>query len=104
MKTQLLLLVLLSSSLMAQAPQSGGTSGIRFEDATAKSGIQFTHSFGAQQLGSLLEDDALTGVGAKGRGDDFVSQPELDEIEIGINLRNLQPRLFLLDVVAERFE
>ena len=30
-------------------------STIRFEDATAKSGIQFTHSFGAQELGSLLE-------------------------------------------------
>lgn len=28
---------------------------IRFEDATAQSGIAFTHSFGAEQLGSLLE-------------------------------------------------
>ena len=28
---------------------------IRFEDATAKSGIDFTHSFGSRQLGSLLE-------------------------------------------------
>src|SRR5205807_6334402 len=28
---------------------------IRFEDATAHSKIAFTHSFGAQKLGSLLE-------------------------------------------------
>jgi len=35
-------------------------SAIRFEDATAKAGIQFTHSFGAEQLGSLLES---TGAG-----------------------------------------
>jgi hypothetical protein len=33
---------------------------IRFEDATAQSGIQFTHSFGAEKLGSLLES---TGAG-----------------------------------------
>ena len=34
---------------------------IRFEDATRKAGISFTHSFGAAQLGSLLES---TGAGA----------------------------------------
>ena len=28
---------------------------IRFEDATEKAGINFTHSFGSAQLGSLLE-------------------------------------------------
>ena len=33
---------------------------IRFEDATASSGIAFTHSFGAERLGSLLES---TGAG-----------------------------------------
>jgi enediyne biosynthesis protein E4 len=33
---------------------------IKFEDATAKAGIQFTHSFGAERLGSLLES---TGAG-----------------------------------------
>jgi len=33
---------------------------IRFEDATAESGIRFTHSFGARKLGSLLES---TGAG-----------------------------------------
>ena len=33
---------------------------IRFEDATPASGIQFTHSFGARKLGSLLES---TGAG-----------------------------------------
>src|SRR5271165_1503047 len=41
-----------SSLLLAQAPSAPT---IRFEDATAASGIQFTHSFGAQKLGSLLE-------------------------------------------------
>ena len=34
---------------------------IRFEDSTRKAGIAFTHSFGAEQLGSLLES---TGAGA----------------------------------------
>ena len=42
----------LSCAVLAQAPP---TSTIRFEDATAASGINFTHSFGAQKLGSLLE-------------------------------------------------
>ena len=55
MKSRLALLLLLSSCLMAQT-----ASTIRFEDATGKSGIQFTHNFGAQQLGSLLES---TGAG-----------------------------------------
>jgi hypothetical protein len=36
----------------AQAPVQ---SAIRFEDATDKSGIEFTHSFGSAKLGSLLE-------------------------------------------------
>ena len=49
--------------LPAQSPgtlpaQSAGP--IRFEDATAQSGIDFTHSFGAEKLGSLLES---TGAG-----------------------------------------
>ena len=41
-----------------QAPAAtvAGTSGkIRFEDASDKAGIRFTHSFGSRQLGSLLE-------------------------------------------------
>jgi len=42
----------LTCASLAQAPPS---STIRFEDRTAASGIQFTHSFGAQKLGSLLE-------------------------------------------------
>jgi len=50
--------LLLSSTLLAQAAPPSGA--IRFEDATAASGIQFTHSFGAQKLGSLLES---TGAG-----------------------------------------
>jgi hypothetical protein len=47
--------LLLSSVAFAQAPAASAPSPIRFEDATAKSGIQFTHSFGAEKLGSLLE-------------------------------------------------
>jgi hypothetical protein len=45
------------AALVAQSPTA---SPIRFEDATATSGIQFTHSFGAEKLGSLLES---TGAG-----------------------------------------
>ena len=37
----------------SQTPEAKST--IRFEDATAKAGIDFTHSFGAAKLGSLLE-------------------------------------------------
>ena len=52
-------LLVISAALTSEA-QTVSTSSIRFEDATAKSGIQFTHSFGAQKLGSLLES---TGAG-----------------------------------------
>jgi hypothetical protein len=48
---------------MAQtAPQaaSAPSNTIKFEDATASSGINFTHSFGSRKLGSLLES---TGAG-----------------------------------------
>ncbi|MBZ5625129.1 MAG: CRTAC1 family protein [Acidobacteriia bacterium] len=44
--------------LAAQQPASGP---IRFEEVSAQAGIQFTHSFGAEKLGSLLES---TGGGA----------------------------------------
>src|SRR5512141_1599076 len=44
----------------AAKPPAPAQDQIRFEDATAKSGISFTHSFGAQRLGSLLES---TGAG-----------------------------------------
>jgi len=37
------------------APQTPPASVIRFEDASNKAGINFTHSFGSRQLGSLLE-------------------------------------------------
>jgi enediyne biosynthesis protein E4 len=57
-----LLFVLLSTTLAAQnvPPASPATNilpgpSIRFEDATASSGIDFVHSFGSRQLGSLLE-------------------------------------------------
>lgn len=39
---------------------AGAAGPIQFEDATATSGIRFTHSFGAEKLGSLLES---TGAG-----------------------------------------
>jgi len=55
LKLRLIALILLTSSTLAQAQQSSTSSTIRFEDATARSGIQFTHSFGSQKLGSLLE-------------------------------------------------
>jgi hypothetical protein len=41
-----------ASSQVASAPQAPV---IRFEDATDKAGIDFVHSFGSRQLGSLLE-------------------------------------------------
>jgi hypothetical protein len=46
--------------LCAAALTAVAESPIRFDDATASSGIRFTHSFGAQRLGSLLES---TGAG-----------------------------------------
>jgi hypothetical protein len=46
-------------ALPAPASTSSATAGhesvIRFEDASDKAGIDFTHSFGSRQLGSLLE-------------------------------------------------
>jgi len=52
--------LLISAGLSAQLPPSPSVSpskpgAIQFEDATAKSGIRFTHNFGAERLGSLLE-------------------------------------------------
>ncbi|MGB9105427.1 MAG: CRTAC1 family protein [Terriglobales bacterium] len=63
MLVRLTLALLLSSAALAQTSKPARQqlpSPIRFEDATAASGIQFTHSFGAQKLGSLLE---ATGAG-----------------------------------------
>jgi hypothetical protein len=40
---------------VAQQQGTASASAVRFEDATGKSGIDFTHSFGSRQLGSLLE-------------------------------------------------
>ena len=45
-------------ALAAEQPASGP---IRFEEVSSQAGIQFTHSFGAEKLGSLLES---TGAGA----------------------------------------
>ncbi|HEX3663432.1 MAG TPA: CRTAC1 family protein [Acidobacteriaceae bacterium] len=59
MKLRLLLILGLASAAMAQtAPVTAAkkeTAPIRFEDATAKAGIDATDSFGSAQLGSLLE-------------------------------------------------
>src|SRR4051812_21186092 len=46
--------------LCAVAAFAEGGSPIQFEDVTEQSGIRFTHSFGAEKLGSLLES---TGAG-----------------------------------------
>ena len=51
----LVLLPFLAGALIAQ-----NNGPIRFEDVTPQSGIGFTHSFGAEQLGSLIES---TGAG-----------------------------------------
>jgi hypothetical protein len=54
-----LVILLLTPAALAQTPsaqpESPASSPIRFEDATASSGINFTHSIGAEKLGSLLE-------------------------------------------------
>jgi enediyne biosynthesis protein E4 len=44
--------LLVSSGLLGE---TASAPPIRFEDATASSGIHFTHNFGAEKLGSLLE-------------------------------------------------
>jgi enediyne biosynthesis protein E4 len=45
---------------VALAQPAAAPGAIRFDDATPTSGITFTHSFGAEKLGSLLES---TGAG-----------------------------------------
>ena len=57
MRPRFCLLALLPALACGADPQAGP---IRFEDTTPTSGIQFTHSFGARKLGSLLES---TGAG-----------------------------------------
>ena len=52
---------LLIPVLFLAAAEPPAPAPIRFEDVTHKAGIRFEHSFGAQQLGSLLES---TGAGA----------------------------------------
>ena len=44
-----------AQSASAAQAVSAAPPGIRFEDASDKAGIHFTHSFGSRQLGSLLE-------------------------------------------------
>jgi hypothetical protein len=63
LRTTVLFLCTAAAAAVAQnaapvaAPQAAkpAAPAIQFEDATAKSGIDFTHSFGSRQLGSLLE-------------------------------------------------
>jgi hypothetical protein len=57
MRMCLSLLPLIAGVALCAEPEAGP---IRFEDATQAAGIQFTHSFGARKLGSLLES---TGAG-----------------------------------------
>lgn len=57
---RILAIPLLSLTLWAQAASPKPPASIKFEDATASSGINFTHSFGSRKLGSLLES---TGAG-----------------------------------------
>jgi hypothetical protein len=45
----------LAAQAASAAPQVPHEPVIRFEDASDKAGIHFTHSFGSRQLGSLLE-------------------------------------------------
>jgi hypothetical protein len=47
--------------LVAMAAEQHGIPPIRFEEVSAQAGIQFTHSFGAEKLGTLIES---TGGGA----------------------------------------
>jgi enediyne biosynthesis protein E4 len=47
------LAILLATAAFAQNSKPSG--GVRFEDAGDKAGVNFTHSFGAEKLGSLLE-------------------------------------------------
>jgi enediyne biosynthesis protein E4 len=51
---RIFILLLFSSSVLAQTARAGEPA-IRFEDATAASGIHFTHNIGSAKLGSLLE-------------------------------------------------
>jgi hypothetical protein len=67
----LTLVALVALPLLARAQSA---SPIRLEDATASSGIQFTHSFGAQKLGSLLES---TGAGCVWFDYNHDGQPDL---------------------------
>jgi enediyne biosynthesis protein E4 len=57
---RILILLSVSSLSWTQAAPPSNANPIQFEDASLSSGIQFTHSIGAQKLGSLLES---TGAG-----------------------------------------
>jgi hypothetical protein len=54
------LLIPILAALAAAQQQPPAARPIRFEEVSAKAGIRFTHSFGAEKLGSLLES---TGAG-----------------------------------------
>lgn len=58
MTNRIVCVVLCGAAALVAADAPKGP--LRFEDATAQSGIRFTHSFGAQKLGSLVES---TGAG-----------------------------------------
>ncbi len=58
----------------ACALPGGGLPPLQFDDATAESGIRFTHSFGAEKLGSLVES---TGAGCVWFDYNDVGKPDL---------------------------
>src|SRR6266404_3269271 len=63
------------------------------------------HANCAQRLRIAFKQNSLAGVSAECRGDDLFAQPQLNEIEIGINRSDLQmPGLILAQVIAESFE
>lgn len=55
MKFFWLLMLGIGSAALAQTAPNASHPAIRFEDATAKAGIHFVHSFGSAKLSSLLE-------------------------------------------------
>ena len=52
------------AALLAAFAASTATGPIRFEEVSAQAGIQFTHSYGAEKLGSLLESTSTNRRGA----------------------------------------
>src|ERR1700686_313921 len=88
--------------------------GQRFEDKTDRSSIAnaFSQSLrvrqdtdGAQCLWIAFQQNALTCIGAKRRGNNFFAQPELNEIQVGVYLSDLEAlTLIFAQMIAKGFE